>query len=74
MEQPAGYIDANENDQKKILTAPQVYSMPEHVHTIKPQRERSRDFRISETQNDQKLKIDKINWIFMYFLKNGQQR
>ena len=52
MEQPAGYIDANENDQKKFLTAPQVYSIPERVATIKPQRERSDDFKISERQHE----------------------
>ena len=52
MEQPAGYIDANENDQKKILTAPQVYSIPERVATIKPQRKRSDDFKTSERQHE----------------------
>ena len=67
MEQFAGYINASENGKTKILTAPQVYSMPGRAQTIKPQRERSGDFKISEHQNDQKVKIDKINWIFMYF-------
>ena len=52
MKQPAGYIDANENDQKKILTAPQVYSMPERDGSIKSQRERSGDFKISERQHE----------------------
>ena len=52
MEQPAGYIDANENDQKKVLTAPQVYSIPERTQPIKPQRERSDDFKISERQHE----------------------
>ena len=52
MEQPAEYIDATENDQKKILTAPQVYSMPDSVATIKSQRERSGDFKISERQHE----------------------
>ena len=52
MEQPAEYIDANENGQKKFLTAPQVYSIPERVHPIKPQRERSGDFKISERQHE----------------------
>ena len=37
MEQPAEYIDANENDQKKILTAPQVYST--HKTKLKPDKE-----------------------------------
>ena len=52
MEQPAGYIDANENGQKKFLTAPQVYSIPERAQPIKPQRERSGDFKISERQHE----------------------
>ena len=70
MEQPAGYIDASENDKKKqILTAPQVYSMPERDGSIKSHRERSRDFKISENQNDQKVNIDKTNWIFMCFFE-----
>ena len=56
MEQPAGYIDASENGQKKFLTAPQVYSMSERVDTTKPQRERSGDFKISEKKMSEKSK------------------
>ena len=49
---PTSDIDANDNDQKKFLTAPQVYSMPGRAQPIKPQRERSDDFKISERQHE----------------------
>ena len=52
MEQAAGYIDASENGQKKFLPAPQVYSIPDRRPPIKPQRERSDDFKISERQHE----------------------
>ena len=56
MEQPAEYIDANENGQKKFLTAPQVYSIPDRRSPMKPQRERSDDFKISERHMSEKSK------------------
>ena len=52
MEQPAAYIDASENGKKQFLTAPQVYGIPGRAQPIKPQRERSGDFKISECQHE----------------------
>ena len=74
MEQPAGYIDATENGQKKFLTAPQVYSMPGRVTTIKPQRERLSVFKISGRQRERKQKLLKFIGFSCHFERTQPTR